>query len=425
MSENTAEGGAAAAAAAAAAAGKLQTQLREVQTRSDALERENLRLRKEMDVTRKVCESRIQVADEEIVNYSSKLRRKRERYKCLVKSIRDMATCSICLDIYMNPHVILCANECYQNICLRCKENAASAVDRHGEGVPGGRRLTCPSCRQWALAFVPVGNKLRELVKFIPRRCEHCAQTVRTNANGENVVELMSKHLAECPEYAVPCPNLAHGCTARIKRRYVESHVHTECKTVPCKSFIGFVQRRDIEEPPPSPSAHSIASSPAVSPAESPRNTIITPRTQHRRLESTVARNRISSSSASSVASSVASSSSATEAPNNCPRGFHKLGCTFVGTYPRMLRHYGNTCSRKENEKVYKDLRILYGEYREYRVKSIISEHDSILNQQKASATSLEGGADASCREIVTALSQRGSSAAAAAAAPGSEVMSD
>lgn len=415
MSGNTTE------AAAVSAVDKLQTQLREYQSKSDALERENARLRKEMDVTRKVCDSRIQVADEEIVHYSSKLRRKRERYKCLVKSICDMATCSICLDVYTNPHVILCANECYQNICLRCKENAVNAVDRNGEGVPGGRRLTCPSCRQWALAFVPVGNKLRELVKFIPRRCDYCSQTIRTNTNGENVVELMSKHLAECPEYIVPCPNLAHGCTSRIKRRCIESHIHTECKTVPCKVFIGFVQRRDIEEPPPSQSTYSVAS---ASPAESPRNTIITPRTQHRRLESTVARNRLSTSSTSSSLPSSSASSSAAES-YNCPRGFHKLGCTFVGTYPRMLRHYGNTCSRKENEKVYKDLRILYGEYREYRVKSIISEHDSILNQQKGSAMSLEGGADASCREIVTALSQRSSSSTAAAGAPSIQEMSD
>lgn len=420
MSENTAE---AASVIAASAVDKLQTQLRDSQSMCGALERENARLRKEMDVTRKVCDSRIQSSDEEIIHYSSKLRRKRERYKCLVKSICDMATCSICLDIYTNPHVILCANECYQNICLRCKENAANAVDRRGEGVPGGRRLTCPSCRKWALAFVPVGNKLRELVKFIPRRCEHCSQTIRTNTNGENVVELMLKHLGECPEYMVPCPNMAHGCMARIKRRCVETHIHTECKTVPCKAFIGFVQRRDIEEPPSPASAHTTSSpSPSPSPAESPRNTIITPRTQHRRLESTVARNRLSTSSAHSVASA-SSSSSATEAPNNCPRGFHKLGCTFVGTYPRMLRHYSNTCSRKENEKVYKDLRILYGEYREYRVKSIISENDSIMSQQKAAAASLEVGTDASCREIVTVLNER-ATAAAAAATPNEE-MSD
>lgn len=280
-----------------------------------SLEKEVSALKKELEMTTAMYEARIIQKNEEILNCIS-------QYEVLTNTLRDRSTCSICLEIYTNPHVILCENECFQNICLRCKHNAATVLVNAGQlRVAAG--LRCPSCRTRALGFVPIGNQLRDLLNFVPRRCEHCNEMMHPDKNGESVVDVLMKHYKECQEMLVHCPNIPHGCLEKIKRSAVESHVNTQCKSVPCKGFVGFLYKD----------------------AESTSEMLITPRT--------------------AVSEGMTISS-----------GVQKLGCTFVGTYPRMMRHYSLTCSRKETDKVYKDLRLLYDQFRISRITNLLANYE-------------------------------------------------
>lgn len=285
--------------------------------RIKSLEKELNALKKELEMTTTMYEARIIEKNEEILKGV-------KQYEMLTNSLRDCATCSICLEIYTNPHVILCEKECFQNICLKCKDNAATVLIQSG-ALQIAAGLQCPSCRTRALGFVPVGNRLRELLNFVPRRCEHCNEMMYMSEVGESVVEVLKKHHRVCSDMIVHCPNTSHGCSERMKRSNIESHIHTHCKCVPCKGFVGFLCKS------PSSSSSSIS-----------ENVLITPRTA--------------------------------EIESVSGMGVQKLGCTFIGTYPRVMRHYNSMCSRKENEKIYKDLRMLYDQYRMSRITSILAD---------------------------------------------------
>ena len=90
-----------------------------------------------------------------------------ERLDGLVRVLRDKATCAICLDVYVNPHVILCKNECFQNVCrVRPRVHATLASpcsereDGDGDEIEGDL-ISCPSCRATALAVCSVGQDPR------------------------------------------------------------------------------------------------------------------------------------------------------------------------------------------------------------------------------------------------------------------------
>lgn len=308
-----------------------------------SLEKERNALKKELEVTTTMYETRIIEKNDEILKGV-------KQYEMLTNALRDRATCSICLEVYMNPHVILCENECFQNICLKCKHNAATVlVDSGALRVAAG--LQCPSCRTRALGFVPVGNRLRELLNFVPRRCEYCNEMMHPNDSGESALEVLKKHHSKCPNMIVHCPNISHGCSERMKRSTIESHLHTQCRCVPCKGFVGFLCK-------------------SASSGTNSEDVLITPRTAE------------------------------TEGVNRSTPGggVQKLGCTFIGTYPRMMRHYNCACSRKETEKVYKDLRMLYDQYRISRITSLLADYD----KKKSDGESLSGrDVDITCTQLI------------------------
>lgn len=297
------------------------------------LEKEKTALMKEIEVTTTLYEANIKQKEHRIKEFET-------RYDVLSNALRDRATCSICLDVYDKPHVILCENECFQNICLKCKNNAATVlVESESLRVQAG--LQCPSCRTRALGFIPVGNRLRELLNFVPRRCEYCNEMIHPSTSGESVTEVIVKHHTECPDMIVHCPNISHGCSERMKRSAVESHIHTQCRCVPCKGFVGFLCKTGASD------------------------VLVTPRTAE--IEEVDRGN-----------------------------GVQKLGCTFIGTYPRMMRHYGSMCSRKENEKIYKDLRMLYDQYRISRISSLIADYSK---NERASTESTD--VDITCTRLI------------------------
>ena len=290
-----------------------------------SFEKQLYEIKKELEETKAMYEEHIIQKNNEILKYINE-------YEILSNALRDRATCSICLEIYTNPHVILCENECFQNICLKCKQNAATVLVNAGQlRIAAG--LQCPSCRTRALGFVPVGNHIRELLNFIPRRCEHCNKMIHPGKNNETVVDLLNKHYKECPDILVHCPNISHGCLDQIKRSAIECHINTQCKYVPCKGFVGFLCKD-------------------MNVSENNEDVLITPRTSES--------HGINHSLSSNV---------------------QKLGCTFIGTYPRMMRHYNLYCSRKENEKIYKDLRILYNQYRISRITNLLANYEKKPDQ--------------------------------------------
>ena len=259
--------------------------------------------------------------------------------------------------------------------------------------------------------MVPVGNKIRELFRHIPRTCETCGKTVMLDPRQhKNAIEVMEQHKAECPMVQIYCPNLVHGCEHRFPRGQLTAHIRGECKHVPCKGFVGFIHQTHSAYNPA-----NLFSSPQQQQQQQQHTRVETPRTQRRN----------DGRRAMAIPSQFLPPNpyphecdASTSSPNDAKSVYRKLGCDFVGTYAQAARHFSCVCSRKEHDPLMADIRDLYAQYCAYRVQSYEATssappHAGTPRSVSTSSTTpsrpdstLEGN-DPTCRTLIDVMMAR------------------
>ena len=67
-------------------------------------------------------------------------------------------------------------------------------------------------------------------------KCDECKQIVLRKDSYEHGMN-------ECPEKIINCPHASNGCNAKIKRKFMDNHVETQCgeKLLDCQKDCGLV----------------------------------------------------------------------------------------------------------------------------------------------------------------------------------------
>lgn len=146
-----------------------------------------------------------------------------EQCKTALHTLYKNAMCIVCLDVLHDPLLLLCPNQCMQNLCRGCFQK----TDRR-----------CPTCKEMTVSAISCGYTINSIIGCVPRECDDCHCMVYPTEK-QTTMQQCTLHRAVCTEAELDCCNQSHGCAVTYKRKGRAHHLSEHCAHVPCPNFIG------------------------------------------------------------------------------------------------------------------------------------------------------------------------------------------
>ena len=136
-----------------------------------------------------------------------------------VQPLPEELTCSICMKVLCEPHLVNC---CEQQYCKGCLDEWQK------------KNKTCPHCRSDDFASIlmkQTKRKIGELKVYCPNKRHGCKAEIKIS---EHASHLSTTNTEGCSYVELDCPN---DCRTRVFRGAIETHTQKKCpkRVVCCK----------------------------------------------------------------------------------------------------------------------------------------------------------------------------------------------